>query len=277
MSTSGIDFTKPKVARVHDVLLGGHDNFAADRQLAARLTEICPSLPVAAQANRAFITRAVTWASDRVVTQFADLGAGMPLPRKAGSAEALQEIHEAAREVNPSARCAYVDSDPIACSHSRAMRAHVWRGDHPEPADGVAVAEADLREPEKVLANPELLTVIDQAEPVCLVFGLVLSLMPARQAREVVAGYADLLAPGSCMVISCGRCDDEALWRQLREAYTVADIYNHAPGEVEGFLAGLDLVPPGVVAAQNWRGGWHDAPAAPPGPAYVLAAVAKTK
>jgi hypothetical protein len=29
-------------------------------------------------------------------------------------------------------------------------------------------------------------------------------------AREVVAGYADLIAPGSCVVLSCGRCDDDA-------------------------------------------------------------------
>jgi hypothetical protein len=65
-------------------------------------------------------------------------------------------------------------------------------------------------------------------------------------------------------VISCGRCDDEALWKQLREAYTAAGIYNHAQGDVEGFLSGLELVPPGVVSAQSWRGGWHDLPVAPP-------------
>ena len=121
-----------------------------------------------------------------------------------------------------------------------------------------------------MLAHPGVRTVIDPAEPVCVILGLVLSLMPVRQAREVVAGYTDLVAPGSYVVISCGRCDDEALWKQLREAYTAAEIFNHAPGDVEGFLAGLELVPPGVVAAQNWRGGWHDVPAAPPGPVYVL-------
>ena len=109
----------------------------------------------------------------------------------------------------------------------------------------------------------------------CVVLGLVLSLMPAAQARQVKAGYADLVAPGSCVAISCGRCDDDALWKQLSEAYSVADIYNHSPGEMEGFLAGLDLIPPGVVVAQNWRGGWHDVPATPPGPAYVLGGVAR--
>ena len=77
------------------------------------------------------------------------------------------------------------------------------------------------------------------------------------------------------MVITCGRCDDEALWRQLSEAYTAADICKHSPADVGGFLGGLELVPPGLVAAQNWRGGWQDAPAAAPGPAYLLGGVAQ--
>ena len=110
------------------------------------------------------------------------------------------------------------------------------------------------------------------AESVCLVFSLMLTLMPAWQAREVVAAYADRAAPGSYVVVSCGRYDDAALWKQLAVAYTPTDLHNHSPGEVEGFLAAKP-VPPRLTAAQSWRGGWHDMPAAPPGPAYVLAAL----
>lgn len=141
--------------------------------------------------------------------------------------------------------------------------------------NGVASVDQDLADPAAVLADPAFREVVDPAEPVCVIFGLVLGLMPARQAREVVAGYADLLAPGSLLVVSCARVDDEALWKRLSEAYTAADIYNHSPGDVEGFLAGLELVPPGLVAARNWRGGWHDVPAAPPGPAYALGDAAR--
>jgi len=131
-----------------------------------------------------------------------------------------------------------------------------------------------VADPAAVLADPAFREVVDPAEPVCVIFG-VLGLMPARQAREVVAGYADLLAPGSLLVVSCARVDDEALWKRLSEAYTAADIYNHSPGGVEGFLAGLELIRPGLVAARNWRGGWHDVPATPPGPAYALGAAAR--
>jgi len=141
--------------------------------------------------------------------------------------------------------------------------------------EDTAASGADPADPAAVLTDPEVLAVIDLAEPVCLIFGPVLDLMPARQAREVVAGYADLAAPGSYVVISCGRCDDEDMWKQLSEAYTAADAYNHSPDEAAGFLAGLEVVPPGLVPAQNWRGGWHDVPATTPGPVYVLAGVAR--
>lgn len=256
-------YSRPNVARIYDYLLGGHESYAADREQAAGLLRICPSLGMAAFENRYFLSRVVTWAAGQGLTQFADLGAGAPV-RKAG-AKVMEDIHVTAQAADSSARVAYVDNDSIVLAHSRVFRA---------PARGVAVAGADLADPAAVFASPGVRAVIDTAEPVCVVLGLVLSLMPAAQARRVVAGYADLLAPGSCVVISCGRCDDDALWKQLSQAYTAADIYNHSPGEMQGFLAGLDLVPPGVVAAQNWRGGWHDVPAVPPGPVYVLAGVA---
>ena len=257
MSISGIDFTRPDVARIYDVLAGGRDNFAADRELTGRLLEVCPSLRNVVQENRAFIARAVTWAAQQGIGQFADVGTGTSVRPPVGVA---------ARAVIPGARIAYIDHDPIVIAIARALLA----GD-----EGTAAAAADLTDPAAVLAHPDVRAVIDPAEPVCIILGLVPGLMPARQAREVVAGYADLIAPGSYVVISCGRCDDEVLRKELGEVYTAEDIYNHSPAEVEGFLAGLELVPPGVAAAQNWRGGWHDVPAAAPGPVYVLAGVAR--
>ena len=251
-------FTKPSVARVCDALLDGRDNYAADRELAGRLREICPSLPAALRENRAFITRAVTWAARQGVRQYCDLGTGMPAQPPAG---------DAARTAIPSARVAYVDSDPIVTAHVRAQLA---------AGDETAAVEADLADPAAVLAQPALRAVIDLNEPVCLIFGQVLSLMPARQVREIVAAYADLVAPGSFIAVSCGRVDDEGLWKELSAVYAAAaDAYNHSQADVEGFLAALEIVPPGLVAAQNWRGGWHDVPLTPPGPAYVLAGVAR--
>jgi hypothetical protein len=110
---------------------------------------------------------------------------------------------------------------------------------------------------------------------VCVILGLVLNLLPARQAREVVAGYADLIAPGSLMAVSCARFDDDAVWKQVRAACTAAVPRNHTRGQIAGFLAGLEPVPPGLAAAQGGRGGWSDTLPMPPGSVYVLAAVAR--
>jgi hypothetical protein len=96
--------------------------------------------------------------------------AGFPAPPSAG---------EAARAVIPGARIAYVDNDPSVTLHVRATRAHVRRGDGFEPVEGVAVAEADLREPGKVMTSPDLLEVIDPAEP-----------RPSRAARQ--AGHRSM-------------------------------------------------------------------------------------
>ncbi len=254
---------RPSVARIYDYLLGGNESYAADRAVAADLLRICPSLGMAAFENRYFLARAITWAAGQGLTQFLDLGAGAPLRKT--SARVIEDIHVTAQAADSSARVAYVDNDPIVVSHSRAFRA---------PVKGAAIVDADLTDPAGVLASPDVRAVINPAEPVCVVLGLVLNLLPARQVREIVAGYADLVAPGSCLVISCGRCDDEELWKQLAETYTAADSYNHAPAEITEFLDGLELVPPGLAVAQGWRGGWHDAPVTPPGPAYVLAGVA---
>jgi S-adenosyl methyltransferase len=139
----------------------------------------------------------------------------------------------------------------------------------------VAVTAADLTDPDTVLADRRLRAVIDLAQPACFLFGLVLGLVPAALACDVVAGYARRAAAGSCLVISCGRCEDQSLWDRLRDAYTAASAYNHAPADIEGFFAGLELVPPGLVAAHNWRNGQSDAAAAPPDSVYVLVGMAR--
>ena len=154
--------------------------------------------------NRAFVAQAVTWAAGQRIRQFIDLGAGLP---------ASPAVHQTARAVLSSARVAYVDIDPVVLSHARALLTS---------DDGVTAVAADLRDPAAVLAHPELRAVIDLAEPVGVILGAVLHFLDADAARAVTAGYARLIAPGSCMVISCARYDDEALGKRLSAEYTAA-------------------------------------------------------
>jgi S-adenosyl methyltransferase len=255
---AGIDPSRPNVARVYDVLAGGRDNFSADRAEAERLLAACPELSGMVRDNRAFLGRAVTWAASQGIAQFLDLGTGLPL---------RPAVHERARAVTPDARVAYVDNDPMACSHVRALLA---------TDEGVQSARADLTDASAVLGHEAVKAVIDPAESVCVILGLVLSLMPAGQAREVVAGYADLVVPGSLVALSCWHFADDEVREQLAAAFTSADLHNHAEEDLAAFLGGLELVPPGIAPAAGLRPGQsRGALVLAPGLACVLAAVAR--
>jgi len=252
----GFDASTPNMARVYDALLGGKDHYAADRAEAGRLLRIYPPLAAMARENRAFLARAITWAAQQGISQFIDLGAGLPT---------AQNTHQIARAVNPAAAVAYVDTDPVVLSHVRALLAI---------SDGLAAVAADLRDPAAVLADPELLAVIDPARPAAVILGAVLHFTDAAAARQVTAGYARLTAPGSCLIISVACFDDEALGKQLAAEYTAAQFVNHAPADIASFLAGLDMIGPGLTEARTWRP-WMPAPAPSHRDGHVLAAVAR--
>jgi hypothetical protein len=245
----------PNQARVYDCWLGGKDNYAADRGEAGRLLQIYPPLADMVRENRAFLAEAVTWAAGQGTGQFIDLGAGLPVPLP---------LHETARAVLPGARVAYVDTDPVVTCHARALLA----------GPGVAAVDADLTDPEAVFADPDLRAVIDPGEPACVILGAVLHFLDAGTAREVTAGYARLIAPGSCVVISCATFDDEALARRLAAAYTAGQFTSHTREDVASFFAGLDMAGPGVSEAATWRP-WLPEPALRRRKGHVLAGVGR--
>jgi O-methyltransferase involved in polyketide biosynthesis len=254
--TAGFDPSTPNMARVYDYWLGGKDHYAADRAEGDRLLEIYPQLADLVQENRAFIIRAVTMAADLGISQFIDLGAGLP---------ASPAVHQAARKVMPEARVAYVDTDPVVLSHARTLLA---------TSDGVTAAEADLRDPAAVLGHPHLRAVIDPARPVCIILGAVLHFMGADAACAVTAGYVSLMAPGSYLIISCASLDDPELAKQLSAEYTPATWHNHPAEVVESFFGGLELAGPGLTEAQTWRP-WLTEPVPCHRDGHVLAGVAR--
>ena len=69
----------PHVARVYDYWLDGKDNFAADRVAGEETTAVFPGIRLSAQANRAFLRRAVRYlAGEAGIRQFLDIGTGLP-------------------------------------------------------------------------------------------------------------------------------------------------------------------------------------------------------
>ncbi len=117
--TIGFDSSTPNMARVYDHWLGAKEHLAADRAEAERLLAIYPPLQDLVRENRTFVTQAVTWAAQQGIGQFIDLGAGLP---------ASPSVHQAAREVLPTARVAYVDIDPVVLSHVPGAPGNKHRG-----------------------------------------------------------------------------------------------------------------------------------------------------
>jgi hypothetical protein len=214
----------PNIARVYDYLLGGKDNYEADRVQAALLCADYEGLPRLVRTNRDFVTEATRWAAQQGISQFIDLGCG--LPTRPG-------VHETARGERPGARVAYVDNDPVVLSHVQALEA---RG------EGLAA---------------------------------VLHFVPSPDARRITAGYRDALAPGSVIVISAVRWADPELAARMVELYSAGHLQSHDEADVAGWLEGLDLVPPGIVAAAGWRGQWGDCLTAQDPRAHMMAAVGR--
>jgi hypothetical protein len=236
------DTSKPNIARVYDVLLGGKDNYAADREQAERIVALNPGLPGLVRDNRAFIIKAVTRAASLGgIRQFIDLGAGLPTH---------PSVHEAAQGVSPDARVAYVDHDPVVQSHVRALLA----------GDGVVAIGADITRPADVLADPELTRVIDFGQPVCVILAAVLHFQPAEVARSLIAEYAAPLAAGSALLVSVFSAADEEFTREATRTYTAGQWHSHSPAELERWLreAGLRPLRGHVGRVSNW-------PLEPPG------------
>jgi O-methyltransferase involved in polyketide biosynthesis len=251
----GFDPLEPNIARVYDAFLGGKDNYAADREVAARLTGISPEFVRGAHDNRAFIGRAVTWAAGRGIRQFLDLGSGLPTH---------PAVHEFAREAIPDARVCYVDNDPVAVLRARELLAK---------PEGIAVIKADLTDLDVVLAEATARGT-DLTEAVCLIFAMVLHFYKPEQARSIVAGYVSRVPAGSTVVISTGRMDDPDSWHRMRDGYGASATYNHSWDEVASFFTGLEMVPPGLVRAADWRGITPEVGVPFYGPVYPLGGVA---
>jgi hypothetical protein len=235
MRRGGFDSAEPNVARIYDYLLGGKDHFAADRRAAERLLAELPNAATVAKANRSFLTAAVRQVARAGVRQYLDIGAGLPTS---------PSVHESAREVVADARVVYVDNDPVAVAHARALLA---------TGDGVIAIEGDARRPEAILADSRLTEVIDLAEPVCVLLVSLLHFFAAAEADALVDAFRRRMVPGSYLVISAGDANDADVDEGVHEAYGRKAVLTGRPAaEIAAYFDGFDLLPPGLVSVTEW-------------------------
>ena len=229
-------------ARMYDYYLGGKDNYEADRVAAEAAITAYPALRSWARANRAFLGRAVRFAAEQGIRQFLDIGTGIP---SAGS------TNEVAQAVDPEARVAYVDNDPIVLTHARALLAG-------HPSGHTTVLQADLRDPASILAHPELRAALDLSQPVALMLVAVLHFVPDEQgAAAAVATLREALAPGSLLILSHASGDfaDRTVATDGPKAYSRASapLILRQGKEVAEFFGDFTLVEPGLVQTPLWR------------------------
>ncbi|MFF3286866.1 SAM-dependent methyltransferase [Streptomyces sp. NPDC003023] len=237
----GIDISVPSVSRIYDFYLGGSHNFEVDRAAARKAMEFIPGLPKIMQANRAFMRRAVNYAVDEGVTQFLDIGSGIPT---------FGNVHEVARRASPEARVLYVDHDPVAVAHSRVL----LDGD-----EQAGVVTADLRKPRQILDTPEA-GLLDLERPVALLLVAVLHFLEDEDDPwAAVAELRDALAPGSLLLVT--HASYEGVPLPAEQAAGAVGVYRDIRNplvmrtrqEIARFFDGFTMVEPGLVSMPNWR------------------------
>jgi hypothetical protein len=241
LTARGLDVTVPNVARIYDYILGGKDNFEADRHAAGQILAVIPGGSGPARMNRAFLGRVVhLLAAQWGIRQFLDIGSGLPT---------ASNVHEIAQAAAPDARVVYVDNDPVVVLHAQAILE--------DRAKGVAAVRGDLRDPAGITASPPVRELIDFSQPTAVLLFAVLHFVPdADDPRTLLARFRDVMAPGSALALSHVTDEnlDEEAGRAGRAVYqsTSAPIVPRSRAQIEGFFDGLDLLPPGVVGISHW-------------------------
>ncbi len=237
-AVSGLDVSQPTIARAYDVLLGGKDNYRADRELASFAIEHIPGLQESALENREVLIRGVRHLADSAgIDQFLDLGSGLPT---------VQNTHEVAQAVNPDARVVYVDIDPLVHVHGQAILAE---------NNNTRVTTGDVRDSRSILTDPEVTRIIDFDRPVAVMLVGMLHYLAPDIVDEVVAAYREALAPGSYLFMTSladtGLPAQQELARITRE--NLEEGWARTPDEIERHFGDFELIEPGVVYTALWR------------------------
>jgi hypothetical protein len=239
------DISKPNVARVYDVMLGGKDNFAADREFVAEVLRFAPNAPLGAITNRHFLRRVVRYlASEAGITQFLDLGSGLP---------SQGNVSEIAHQLNPLAHVVHVDNDPIVYTHSKALLTD---------AKTTEFVLGDVRNPAEILADPAVASLIDFDRPVgLLAFAILHHLEDDDHPERVIQKFRDAMPPGSYLAISSLRLPaaDQPELRTVTiegEKLTTGAFGSfrwREDDEIATWFGDWELVEPGLVPLTDWR------------------------
>jgi S-adenosyl methyltransferase len=232
-----IDLTVPSVARAYDYALGGKDHFEVDRRAVDEILAAFPGARELAWANRRFLRRGVEHlVREAGIRQVIEVGSGLPSP---------ENVHEVAQAVDPAVRVVYADIDPSVVAHVRALLAD----------DSTTAIVADAADPASILDDPVTRRFLDLDEPFAvLMAGVLQHLSDEQDPVGVTRRFRDRMPPGSHLLV-CTFLDDDPRAAELERAI----IGRFGSGRFRTwetqrlFFEGLELLPPGLVYADDWR------------------------
>jgi hypothetical protein len=229
-------------ARIYDYLLGGKDNYAADRAAVDAVLKVAPEMGFTARANRAFLGRVVRYlTAEAGIRQFLDIGTGIPTQGN---------THQVAQVIAPESRVVYVDYDPIVLAHARALLTS-------HEAGATEYIDADLRDTPAILGQAARL--LDFTKPVAVTLLLILHVIPdSDDPYAMVARVMDAMPSDSYLAVS--HLGSELLEQEAKQGFE--DIVSRQAQQqyigrnreqMARFFDGMDLVEPGLVRVEEWR------------------------
>jgi hypothetical protein len=234
-----IDASRPNIARVYDYLLGGKNNFAADRAVGDQIIKSLPASQVGVRAQRQVLARVVRFlVGEAGITQLLDVGSGLPT---------ADNVHQIAQRVSPATRVVYLDNDPVVLTHAHALLADDRQ---------TFAAAGDLADPASIVENPEVREYLDWDQPIGLLLcGILHYMLDSNQPVQLMAALVDALPAGSYVFIHhllhtsdpASASLEAAIQRGLGQAQF------RTRQEILDLFVGLDLVEPGLVLVPQWR------------------------
>ncbi|MET7951793.1 SAM-dependent methyltransferase [Micromonospora sp. NPDC005324] len=231
---------------MYDYLLGGKQNFPADREAARQLIQAVPEAAEIALSNRLFLRRAVRMLAQDGIRQFLDLGSGIPTQGN---------VHEIAQATDPTCRVLYVDIDPVAVVASNQILVG-------NPT--CRAIEGDFTRPDLILdalSGGDPATVIDLEQPTALLYCAVLQQVSDDRIDDVVTPIRGLLVPGSAMVMShlstavTDRYGDSTIdtAKGVYRTRAATEISLRTDAQLTALFGDLAMVEPGLVPLNDWR------------------------
>jgi len=234
-----LQLDRPHSARVWNFLLGGKDNYAADREAGEMIVQMFPDIALLARLQRRFLVRAVRYLAEEAgIRQFLDIGTGLPT---------VDNTHEVAQRIAPESRIVYVDNDPLVLVHAQALLTST-------PEGACAYLDADVRDPEGILEVAA--KTLDFSKPIALTMLGILGQIPDSDEPEAVVGrFLDALPPGSYLALSDGTDTNAALNQAISvyNANSASSYHLRGPERIEAFFDGLEVIEPGIVPTSQWH------------------------